>query len=135
MQACIHVHLWLSRESGTTQSFDVFDEKMEMENSHSNGIPGSSMQNSHNSGLNASMMNGHLEEQSEGYAVGTDPGSFHNSMPTPLQVLQDRWMEFDTMAVVNELATWMNPEQTFSQEGWGSEMPLGDSIWNEWQIP
>jgi hypothetical protein len=57
-------------------------------------------------------------------------------MPPPLQALQDRWIEFDTMAVVNELVTWADPEtssgQTPCEVDYGS---FGGSIWEEWQLP
>lgn len=57
-------------------------------------------------------------------------------MPPPLQALQDRWIEFDTMAVVNELVTWADPEtssgQTPCEVDYGN---FGGSIWEEWQLP
>ncbi|OJJ07148.1 hypothetical protein ASPVEDRAFT_201776 [Aspergillus versicolor CBS 583.65] len=55
-------------------------------------------------------------------------------MPPPLQVLQDRWMEFDTMAVVNELVNWTDP-------GMSGPTPYmdfgayGGSSCDEWQLP
>lgn len=54
-------------------------------------------------------------------------------MPPPLQVLQDRWMEFDTMAVVNELVNWTDPAMS-------EQTPCMDygnfgSTWDEWQLP
>ncbi|KAL4885759.1 fungal-specific transcription factor domain-containing protein [Aspergillus karnatakaensis] len=56
-------------------------------------------------------------------------------MPPPLQVLQDRWMEFDTMAVVNELVTWADPEPS----GHTPYMPVDYGAfgtgWEAWQLP
>ncbi|KAJ5513859.1 Transcription factor [Penicillium fimorum] len=57
-------------------------------------------------------------------------------MPPALQVLQDRWMEFDTMAVVNELVTWVDPNTPPAVTPW---IPgygnLGDTSWEAWQLP
>ncbi|KAL4894291.1 fungal-specific transcription factor domain-containing protein [Aspergillus ambiguus] len=57
-------------------------------------------------------------------------------MPPPLQALQDRWMEFDSMAVLNELVTWADPDMSATQApcvmGYGN---FGDSSWEEWQLP
>ncbi|KAJ5835271.1 Transcription factor [Penicillium robsamsonii] len=57
-------------------------------------------------------------------------------MPQALQVLQDRWMEFDTMAVVNELVTWVDPNTPRAETPWipgyGS---FGDTSWEAWQLP
>ncbi|CAG7964690.1 unnamed protein product [Penicillium nalgiovense] len=57
-------------------------------------------------------------------------------MPPALQVLQDRWMEFDTMAVMNELVTWVDPNTPSAETPW---MPgyggFGDTSWESWQLP
>ena len=57
-------------------------------------------------------------------------------MPPALQVLQDRWVEFDTMAVVNELVTWVDPNTPSAETPW---MPgyggFGDTSWEAWQLP
>lgn len=55
-------------------------------------------------------------------------------MPPPLQVLQDRWMEFDTMAVVNDLVNWTGPAMPSGQTPC---MDYGDfaNTWGEWQLP
>ncbi|KAJ5833665.1 Transcription factor [Penicillium riverlandense] len=64
---------------------------------------------------------------------GSVPGEH---MPPPLQVLQDRWMEFDTMAVVNELATWADPDTPSAQIPWTLGYgDFGDCSWEEWQLP
>ncbi|KAL2858558.1 fungal-specific transcription factor domain-containing protein [Aspergillus pseudoustus] len=54
-------------------------------------------------------------------------------MPPPLQVLQDRWMEFDTMALVNELVTWADPISS----GQTPYVPDYGSFegWDAWQLP
>ena len=55
-------------------------------------------------------------------------------MPPPLQVLQDRWMEFDTMAVVNDLVNWTDHTMPSGQTPC---MDYGDfgNTWGEWQLP
>ncbi|KAF9892144.1 hypothetical protein FE257_002550 [Aspergillus nanangensis] len=54
------------------------------------------------------------------------------TMPPPLQALQDRWMEFDTMAVVNELVTWVDPETPSAQAPWTLGYgDFGESSWEE----
>ncbi|KAJ5130052.1 Transcription factor [Penicillium bovifimosum] len=57
-------------------------------------------------------------------------------MPPALQVLQDRWMEFDTLAVVNELVTWVDPNTPSAETPW---MPgfggFADTSWEGWQLP
>ncbi|KAK2751324.1 hypothetical protein FQN55_001059 [Onygenales sp. PD_40] len=67
-------------------------------------------------------------------APGFAPG---DPMPPQLQVLQDRWMEFDNMAVVNELVTQLDPDIDMHSAptpwmlGYGN---FGDSSWEEWQL-
>ncbi|KAJ5550220.1 Transcription factor [Penicillium sp. DV-2018c] len=57
-------------------------------------------------------------------------------MPPALQVLQDRWMEFDTLAVVDELVTWVDPNRPSDETAW---MPglggFADTSWEAWQLP
>ncbi|KAL3455510.1 fungal-specific transcription factor domain-containing protein [Aspergillus heterothallicus] len=57
----------------------------------------------------------------------------HIPMPPPLQFLQDRWMEFDTMALVNELVTWADP----TSSGQTPYIPDYGSLggWETWQLP
>lgn len=55
-------------------------------------------------------------------------------MPPPLQVLQDRWMEFDTMAVVNELVNWTDPGMCSGQTPCMDYGNFG-STWDQWQLP
>ncbi|KAJ5434651.1 Transcription factor, partial [Penicillium cf. griseofulvum] len=50
------------------------------------------------------------------------------SMPLALQVLQDRWMDFDTMAVVNELVAWVDPNTPQRKH-------LGYQVTGVWQTP
>jgi hypothetical protein len=55
-------------------------------------------------------------------------------MPPPLQVLQDRWMEFDTMALVNELVTWTDPSAPSGQTPYAID--YGNfGAWEAWQLP
>ncbi|KAL5344068.1 fungal-specific transcription factor domain-containing protein [Aspergillus crustosus] len=56
-------------------------------------------------------------------------------MPQPLQVLQDRWMEFDTMAVVNELVTWADPEPTGQTPYMPVDYAAFGTGWDAWQLP
>ncbi|KAL2817563.1 fungal-specific transcription factor domain-containing protein [Aspergillus granulosus] len=55
-------------------------------------------------------------------------------MPPPLQVLQDRWMEFDTMALVNELVTWADPSASSGQNPYVPEYGNFGG-WEAWQLP
>lgn len=55
-------------------------------------------------------------------------------MPPPLQVLQDRWMEFDTMAVVNDLVNWTGPAMPSGQTPCMDYGNFGNT-WEEWQLP
>lgn len=81
-------------------------------------------------------MEGSLNKSTTQYHNADGADSSQASMPPPLQVLQDRWMEFDTMAMINELATWVDPETHFPQPVWPSEnKAFGDTIWEEWQMP
>ncbi|KAL5361822.1 fungal-specific transcription factor domain-containing protein [Aspergillus floccosus] len=70
------------------------------------------------------------------FPMMSEPGcAAIEQMPPPLQVLQDRWMEFDTMAVVNELVTWADPNSSAPapyELGYGN---FGDCSWEEWQLP
>ncbi|KAJ5384257.1 Transcription factor [Penicillium concentricum] len=72
-----------------------------------------------------------------GFPAMEEPGPPQGEpMPPALQVLQDRWMEFDTMAVVDELVTWVDPNTPPAETSWipgyGS---LGDTSWEAWQLP
>ncbi|KAL2794882.1 fungal-specific transcription factor domain-containing protein [Aspergillus keveii] len=62
------------------------------------------------------------------------PEAMPMEMPPPLQVLQDRWMEFDTMALVNELVTWADPSASSGQTPYAIDYGNFGG-WEAWQLP
>lgn len=106
-------------------------EELQMESStdHSDNMQGSPNADG------ATMMET-FDQQDPIYPVTANTESVQNPMPPPLQVLQDRWMELDTLAVINELATWAGPEIPFPQSDWVPGIgAFSDPILEEWQMP